>query len=80
MKPLGSRTMFFDTLQISKDLQESFSPQQFEALARVFAQAGGDQLATKLDVSTLRVGLANVFGVRRILPSCRSLSLPRGLC
>lgn len=38
--------MLFGTLQLSKDLQESFSPQQAETLVRVLASAGDDQIAT----------------------------------
>lgn len=42
--------MLFDTLKLSKDLQESFTPQQAETLDRVLGGAGDDQLATKGDV------------------------------
>lgn len=50
--------MLFDTLQLSKDLQESFSPQQSETLARVLALAGGDQLAAKPDIGAVRSEIA----------------------
>ena len=47
--------MIFDTLKVSKQLQESFTPAQAETLARVLADAGTDQLATKADVEALEV-------------------------
>ncbi len=52
--------MLFDTLQLSKDLQESFSPQQAETLARVLAQAGDDQLVTKADFAGLKADFSTL--------------------
>ena len=54
--------MLFDTRQLSKDLQESFSPQQAETLACVFASAGDDQLATKADIAVLDAGMTVLKG------------------
>jgi len=55
-------TAAFDTLKFAQTLREKakLSPEQAEGISQAFAEASGDQLATKTDVVALRSDLSNM--------------------
>jgi hypothetical protein len=54
-------TLIFDTLRLSKTLQEKgrFTTEQANALAEALGDAAGNDLATKADIADLRAEIAN---------------------
>ena len=54
--------MLFDTLELTKALQPSFTPEQAEALVYALGRASTDQLASKSDIAELRGEIAIVKG------------------
>lgn len=49
----------FDTLQIAKELQTAFTPEQAEALVKAFARSLTEDLATKQDLVESEARLRN---------------------
>ena len=52
--------MLFDTLELSKALQRSFTPEQAETLVQALGRASSDQLATKADIVDVKSEIASV--------------------
>lgn len=61
--------MLFDTLELSKALQPSFTPEQAEALVHALGKASSDQLASKADIVELK---SEVAAVRSEIAAVRS--------
>ena len=57
--------MLFDTLELSKALQTSFTPEQAETLVHALGKASVDQLATKSDIVGLKGEIAELRGELR---------------
>ena len=60
----------FDTLQVAKELEVAFTPEQAEALVKAFAHTLIEDLATKRDVSDSEVALRH--DIERLETTLRS--------
>ena len=63
----------FDTLQIAKELQTAFTPEQAEALVKAFARSLTEELATKQDLVELEARLrSEITAVRDEVTAVRN--------
>ena len=52
--------MIYDTLRLSKALRTSFTPEQSDTLAQALSESTEDNVATKLDIATLKTEMAEL--------------------